>query len=188
MTLPARLKKSQQSDQFKVGDSVYAFLSIRTGGGYAEYAIAKQNQAALKPATISFVEAACVPSVALTAWQAIVDKANLQAGQDGVDSGSVRRSGVVRDPDCKIRGAKVFATASTANQDFSSNSELMLPSIIRHKNSRKLPKTWMWSLTVSAAKPWRDPIHREERGNSGEPCWARGSSATGQIWDSRGLA
>src|SRR6201982_4277132 len=43
--------------KFKVGDPVYAFISIPTGGGYAEYALAKQNQVALKPATVSFVEA-----------------------------------------------------------------------------------------------------------------------------------
>ena len=67
--------------KFKVGDPVYAFISIPTGGGYAEYALAKPNQVALKPATISFVEAAGVPSVALTAWQALVVKGNLQSGQ-----------------------------------------------------------------------------------------------------------
>ena len=67
--------------KFKMGDAVYAFISIRKGGGYAEYALAKESDAALKPATISFVEAAGVPSVALTAWQAIIDKANVQSGQ-----------------------------------------------------------------------------------------------------------
>src|SRR5207248_10439310 len=55
--------------------------SLLGGGGDAEYALAKENQAATKPATISFTEAAGVPSVALTAWQALVDKANIQSGQ-----------------------------------------------------------------------------------------------------------
>jgi len=111
-------KVGSKVTKFKVGDSVYAFISIRTGGGYAEYAIAKQNQAALKPATISFVEAACVPSVALTAWQAIVDKANLQAGQTVLIQGASGGVGLFAIPIAKIRGAKVFATASTSNQDF----------------------------------------------------------------------
>src|SRR5262249_39666358 len=53
--------------RFKAGDSVYAFISISNGGGYAEYTLAKENQAALKPATLSFAEAAGVPRVALTA-------------------------------------------------------------------------------------------------------------------------
>src|SRR5437762_7573196 len=52
--------------RFKSGDAVYAHISIPSGGGYAEYALAKENQAALTPATIGFVEAAGVPSVALT--------------------------------------------------------------------------------------------------------------------------
>ena len=67
--------------KFKAGDAVYAFIPFLKGGGYAEYAIARESDAALKPATINFIEAAGAPSVALTAWQAIVDKANVQSGQ-----------------------------------------------------------------------------------------------------------
>src|SRR6478672_3956046 len=104
--------------KFKVGDPVYAFISIPKGGGYAEYALAKQNQVALKPATISFAEAAGVPSVALTAWQALVDKANIQSGQTVLIHGASGGVGLFAIPIAKIRGAKVFATASTANQDF----------------------------------------------------------------------
>src|SRR6266480_850906 len=104
--------------KFKAGDSVYAFISIPNGGGYAEYALAKENQAALKPATLSFAEAAAVPSVALTAWQALVDKANVQTGQTVLIQGASGGVGMFAIPIAKIRGAKVFATASTANQDF----------------------------------------------------------------------
>jgi NADPH:quinone reductase-like Zn-dependent oxidoreductase len=104
--------------KFKVGDSVYAFISIPRGGGYAEYALAKENQAAIKPATLSFVEAAGVPSVALTAWQALVDKANLQSGQTVLIQGASGGVGMFAIPIGKVRGAKVIATASTANQDF----------------------------------------------------------------------
>jgi NADPH:quinone reductase-like Zn-dependent oxidoreductase len=104
--------------KFKVGDAVYAFISILKGGGYAEYAVAKQTDAALKPTTISFVEAAGAPSVALTAWQAIVDKANVQSGQTMLIHGASGGVGLFAIPIAKIRGAKVFATASTANQDF----------------------------------------------------------------------
>ena len=119
MTLPARSKKSGANvKKFKAGDSVYAFISIPNGGGYAEYALAKENQAALKPATLSFAEAAGVPSVALTAWQALVDKANVQPGQTVLIQGASGGVGMFAIPIAKIRGAKVFATASTANQDF----------------------------------------------------------------------
>ncbi|HUE40537.1 MAG TPA: NADP-dependent oxidoreductase [Chthoniobacterales bacterium] len=104
--------------KFKAGDAVYAFITILKGGGYAEYALAKQSDAALKPATISFVEAAGAPSVALTAWQAIVDKANVQSGQTVLIHGASGGVGLFAIPIAKTRGAKVFATASSANQDF----------------------------------------------------------------------
>lgn len=104
--------------KFKLGDPVYAFISISTGGGYAEYALAKENQAALKPAVLSFVQAAGVPSVAITAWQALVDKAKVQSGQTVLIHGASGGVGMFAIPIAKIRGAKVMATASTANQDF----------------------------------------------------------------------
>ena len=104
--------------KFKAGDAVYATINILKGGGYAEYALAEETDAALKPATISFVEAAGVPSVALTAWQALVDKANVQSGQTVLIHGASGGVGMFAIPIAKIRGAKVFATASTANQDF----------------------------------------------------------------------
>jgi len=104
--------------KFKAGDPVYAFISIPNGGGYAEYALAKENQAALKPATLTFAEAAGVPSVALTAWQSLVDKANVQSGQTVLIQGASGGVGMFAIPIAKIRGAKVLATASTTNQDF----------------------------------------------------------------------
>ncbi len=104
--------------KFKVGDAVFAFISISKGGGYAEYALAKESDTALKPATISFVEAAGAPSVALTAWQALVDKANVQSGQTVLIHGASGGVGMCAVPIAKIHGAKVFATASTTNQDF----------------------------------------------------------------------
>src|SRR5947209_17711847 len=104
--------------KFKAGDPVYAFISIPNGGGYAEYALAQENQTALKPATLSFAEAAAVPSVALTAWQSLVDKANVQPGQTVLMQGASGGVGIFAIPIAKIRGAKVLATAATANQDF----------------------------------------------------------------------
>jgi len=111
-------KVGDKVTKFKVGDAIYAMISILKGGGYAEYALAKQPDAALKPATISFVEAAGAPSVALTAWQAIVDKANVQSGQTVLIHGASGGVGLFAIPIAKIRGTKVLATASTANQDF----------------------------------------------------------------------
>ena len=104
--------------KFKTGDSVYAYLSLRKGGGYAEYAAASEVEAAAKPKSISFVEAAGVPVVALTAWQALIDTAKLSAGQTVLIHGGSGGVGTFAIQIAKARGAKVIATASTANQDF----------------------------------------------------------------------
>jgi len=104
--------------KFKTGDSVYAYLSLTKGGGYAEYAAASEAEAAAKPKSISFVEAAGVPVVALTAWQALIDTAKLSAGQTVLIHGGSGGVGTFAIQIAKARGAKVIATASTANQDF----------------------------------------------------------------------
>jgi NADPH:quinone reductase-like Zn-dependent oxidoreductase len=102
---------------FKTGDSVYAYLNLKDGGGYAEYAVATEVEAAPKPKSITFVEAAGVPVVALTAWQALIDTAKLSAGQTVLIHGGSGGVGSFAIQIAKARGAKVIATASTANQD-----------------------------------------------------------------------
>src|SRR6266849_4498382 len=58
------------------------FMLARNGKGtYAEYVVAKETEAALKPKSIDHVNAAAIPVVALTAWQALFDKAALSKGQ-----------------------------------------------------------------------------------------------------------
>lgn len=111
-------KVGSKVTKFKVGDPVYAMINIIKGGGYAEYVVAKESDAAPKPTKINFVEAAGAPSVALTAWQAIVDTANIQSGQSVLIHGASGGVGMFAVPFAKIRGAKAYATASTANQDF----------------------------------------------------------------------
>ena len=103
--------------KFKAGDPVFAYLSLKNGGGYAEYALATEREAAPKPKSLTYVEAAAVPIVALTAWQALVDAAKLSAGQTVLIHGGSGGVGTFAIQIAKARGAKVIATASTANQD-----------------------------------------------------------------------
>jgi NADPH:quinone reductase-like Zn-dependent oxidoreductase len=103
--------------KFKVGDSIYAYLDLDRGGGYAEFAITNEKEAALKPRSLTFEEAAATPIVALTAWQALVDAANLSDGQTVLIHGGSGGVGSFAIQIAKARGAKVFATASTSNQD-----------------------------------------------------------------------
>src|SRR5256714_11794783 len=108
-------KTGAKVTQFKPGDAVYAYPMW--GGGYAEYDVVDEAETALKPKSITFVEAAAVPLVALTAWQALIDAAKLNAGQTVLIHGGSGGVGSFAIQIAKTRGAKVIATASTANQD-----------------------------------------------------------------------
>ena len=100
--------------KFKKGDAVYG--NVRNGG-YAEFAVAVEKDIALKPAALDFVEAAAVPVAARTAWNALVETAHLSAGQTVLIQGGSGGVGSFAIQIAKVRGAKVFATASTGNQD-----------------------------------------------------------------------
>jgi len=100
--------------KFKAGDAVYG--NVRNGG-YAEFAVAAEKDIALKPASLDFVQAAAVPVAARTAWNALVETAHVAAGQTVLIQGGSGGVGSFAIQIAKIRGAKVYATASTANQD-----------------------------------------------------------------------
>jgi len=110
-------KAGAKVKNFKPGDAVYAYLSVPRGGGYAEFAIAKPEEMALKPKNIDFEKAAAVPLAATTAWQALVDTAKIEPGQTVLIHGGSGGVGSFAVQIAKARGAKVIATASTANQD-----------------------------------------------------------------------
>ncbi len=101
--------------RLKKGDFIYAYLLW--GGGWAEYCLTNEGEAALKPASLSGVEAAAVPLAALTAWQALVDTAKITKGQTVLIQGGAGGVGSFAIQIAKARGARVIATASTANQD-----------------------------------------------------------------------
>jgi len=100
--------------KFKKGDAVYG--NVRNGG-YAEFAVAREEDMELKPASLDFVQAAAVPVAARTAWYALVETAHLGAGQTVLIQGGSGGVGCFAVQIAKARGAKVIATASTANQD-----------------------------------------------------------------------
>ena len=103
--------------KFKSGDPVFAYVSLDNSGGYAQYALVTEREAAPKPRSLIYVEAAAVPIVALTAWQALIDTAKLKAGQTVLIHGGSGGVGSFAIQIAKAHGAKVIATASTANQE-----------------------------------------------------------------------
>jgi NADPH:quinone reductase-like Zn-dependent oxidoreductase len=110
-------KVGSKITKFKAGDPIFAYVSLKGGGGYAEYALAAEHDAAVKPKSATYIEAAAVPILALTAWQALIDTAKLSAGQTVLIHGGSGGVGSFAIQIAKARGAKVIATASTANQD-----------------------------------------------------------------------
>src|SRR3989449_3615573 len=101
--------------KLKVGDAVYGYPTF--GGGWADYVTVKEWEVAAKPKSLNFVEAAAVPMGALTAWQSLVDVTKLQPGQTILIHGGSGGVGSFAIQIAKARGARVIATASTANQD-----------------------------------------------------------------------
>jgi NADPH:quinone reductase-like Zn-dependent oxidoreductase len=103
--------------RFKIGDEVYSCPDPTRNGAYADYIVVRESQLALKPKSLHHIRAATVPLAALTAWHALFDTAQLQPGQRVLihaGSGGVGHLAVQL---AKWKGAYVFATASTKNQD-----------------------------------------------------------------------
>ena len=101
--------------RFKRGDEVYALLE---GGGYAEYAAAKETVVARKPRTLDHIQAAAVPVAGLTAWQALFEVAQLRAGQKVLIHAAAGGVGNFAVQFAKARSAYVIGTASSRNQAF----------------------------------------------------------------------
>ena len=84
--------------RFKPGDAVFASIFDLGTGALAEFAVVPENVAALKPANLDFVQAASIPMVGLTSWQALKERAHLKPGQKGVHPRRLRRHWHVRNP------------------------------------------------------------------------------------------
>lgn len=100
------------------GSRVYAMLGYGRDGAEAEFAIALPSELAPKPRTLDYVQAAAVPLTALTAWQALFERASLVAGQTVLIHGAAGGVGVFAVQLAHWAGAHVIATASASNRDF----------------------------------------------------------------------
>lgn len=99
--------------QFRVGQPVFGSFQ----GAYAEYAVAPVSDIQPKPESLTFEQAASIPVGALTAWGAVIDTAQVQAGQHVLVQGAAGGTGVYALQLAKWRGAHTIGTASTANLD-----------------------------------------------------------------------
>ncbi|MDV7085607.1 NADP-dependent oxidoreductase [Rhodococcus sp. IEGM 248] len=104
--------------QFSVGDEVYARPRDGRIGTFAERIAVHEDDLALRPTSISVVDAASLPLVALTAWQALVDRAHVQPGQKVLIHAGAGGVGSIAIQLAKHLGASVATTASGRNADF----------------------------------------------------------------------
>jgi NADPH:quinone reductase-like Zn-dependent oxidoreductase len=101
--------------RFKPGDAVFASVFDLGTGTLAEFAIVPEHAAALKPANLDFVQAASIPMVGLTSWQALKERAKLKLGQKVFIPAGSGGIGTFAIQLAKHLGAKVGTTTSTGN-------------------------------------------------------------------------
>src|SRR6266568_1208344 len=101
--------------KFKVGEAIYSRLDKDRIGAIAEYALVRESAAAKKPARLDYVQAASLPLVGLTAWQALIDLAHLQAGQKVLIHAGSGGVGTFAIQLAKHLRAQVATTASAKN-------------------------------------------------------------------------
>jgi len=104
---------------FQPGDEVFGMLPYPNGvGSHAEYVTGPARAFAAKPRTLTHVEAGALPLAGLTAWQALVDTADVRPGQRVLIHAAAGGVGHLAVQIAKARGAHVIGTASAANHDF----------------------------------------------------------------------
>ncbi len=101
--------------QFKTGDEVYARPADGRIGAFAEFISIEEADLAIKPATLTMQEAASVPLVGLTAWQALIEKANIKRGQKVLIHAGSGGVGTIAIQLARHFGATVATTTSAAN-------------------------------------------------------------------------
>jgi len=109
------VKAGPRVRKFKLGDEVYARVDDFRIGSFAEFVPVKESSLALKPRGLTMEEAASIPLVGLTAWQALVERAQLKRGQKVFIQAGSGGVGTFAIQLAKHLGASVATTTSTAN-------------------------------------------------------------------------
>ncbi len=110
-------KVGSKVSKFKVGDEVYARPADYRIGAFAELIAINEKDAAMKPRNLSMVEAASIPLVGLTAWQALIERTDLKKGQKVFIQAGSGGVGTFAIQLAKHLGATVATTTSADNVD-----------------------------------------------------------------------
>ncbi|HMV71687.1 MAG TPA: NADP-dependent oxidoreductase [Pseudomonadales bacterium] len=113
-------KLGEGVEDFAVGDHVFTPTNHGQGGlgSYAEFVIAATDRVARIPAGIDFAQAAALPVAALTAWQGVMERADIRAGQRALIHGGAGGVGGFAVQFARLAGAHVAATCSSTNADY----------------------------------------------------------------------
>jgi NADPH:quinone reductase-like Zn-dependent oxidoreductase len=103
---------------FQPGDAVFGVTNTRFTDAYAEYAIASAAMIAIKPRTLTDVEAASVPVIAVTAWQMLFDHAGVKPGQTVLIHGGAGNVGAYAVQLAHRAGVRVITTVRTADVEY----------------------------------------------------------------------
>ncbi|MET3997605.1 NADPH:quinone reductase-like Zn-dependent oxidoreductase [Bradyrhizobium sp. S3.9.2] len=101
--------------ELRVGEQVYGVTNPRFIGAYAEYAVASAGMVSTKPTSLTHIEGASIPVVAVTAWQALFDHAQLPAGQRVVIHGAAGNVGTYAVQLARHAGVQTIATVRTGD-------------------------------------------------------------------------
>jgi len=104
-------------ERLKVGDEVFGVTSIRQAGAFAEYVVADEKNVGFKPSSLSFEQAAALTIVSLTAWNALVAKARLRAGQSVFIAGCLGGVGRSAVQIARMRGANIVGSCSASGRE-----------------------------------------------------------------------
>lgn len=132
--------------EFKPGDEVYTRAGVWRDGSYAEYVVVAAADVAFKPKTVDHFHAAALPHVTLTAWQALIEIAQVAPGQKVLIHAAAGGVGHVAVQLSKLYGATTIGTASV---NLDTLKELQVDETIDYSATEfdKELKTWTWCLT-----------------------------------------
>lgn len=130
--------------RFRPGDAVYANLFDLERGALAQWVVVPEHAAALKPASLDFVQAASIPMVALTAWQAFTEQAPLAPGQRVFIPAGSGGIGSFAMQLARHLGALVATSTSTANAEWVGQLGAEVVSTTNGRRSMRYCRVMIW--------------------------------------------
>src|SRR5215208_62511 len=142
--------------QFQVDDEVFGYMPLNELGGFAEYVSAKEDALALKPARLTFEQAAAVPLAAFTALQGLRDKGQIQPGQKVLINGASGGVGTFAVQIARALGAEVTGVCSTRNVDLARSLGADHVIDYTREDFTRSDRRYDLLLDIAGSRSWRE--------------------------------